>query len=187
LTPNEVAKILELNVGNNQSAMRDSAIFELMYSSGLRVSEFCDVKIQSVDLENCSIRVHGKGAKERIIPFGYIAKSKLEMPLTISRPQMVKSKTDGSLFIGITGHKLLRKTVWMHLKRYIKSAGRERSVIPHTLRHSFATHLLENGADLRSIQEMLGHADISTIQIYAAVDRKRIISDYKKFHQRDKF
>jgi integrase/recombinase XerD len=187
LTSEEISKILELNIAETPLAIRDSAMFELTYSSGLRVSELCDVKIQSVDLENCFIRVYGKGSKERIVPFGSIAKFKLEKYLTTSRPQLVKSKTDGSLFLGIRGRKLSRKTVWMHLKKYIKLAGIEKSVTPHTLRHSFATHLLENGADLRSIQEMLGHADISTTQIYTAVDKKRLISDYKKFHQRDKF
>ncbi|MDR2603614.1 MAG: tyrosine recombinase [Puniceicoccales bacterium] len=186
LTSEEVAKILELN-GESPLSMRNSAMFELIYSSGLRVSELCDIKIQAIDFENCFLRVYGKGAKERSVPFGSIAKSKLERYLTVARPKFVKSKTDSTFFIGITGRKLSRKTVWMHLKKYIKLAGIEKSVTPHTLRHSFATHLLENGADLRSIQEMLGHADISTTQIYTAVDKKRLMSDYRKFHQRDKF
>ncbi|MDR0693176.1 MAG: site-specific tyrosine recombinase XerD [Puniceicoccales bacterium] len=187
LTSEEVAKILELDGEKSPLAMRDSAMFELIYSSGLRVSELCDIKIQAIDFENCFLRVYGKGAKERSVPFGSIAKSKLERYLTVARPKFVKSKTDSTFFIGIRGRKLSRKTVWMHLKKYIKLAGIEKSVTPHTLRHSFATHLLENGADLRSIQEMLGHADISTTQIYTAVDRKRLMSDYRKFHQRDKF
>jgi integrase/recombinase XerD len=187
LTSDEVSKILELGADSSPIHMRDNAMFELAYSSGLRVSELCDVKIQAVDMENCFIRVHGKGAKERIVPFGSIAREKLEKYLIVARPQLVKTKTDSSIFIGITGRKLSRKTVWLHLKKHAKLAGIKKSVTPHTLRHSFATHLLENGADLRSIQEMLGHADISTTQIYTAVDKKRLLSDYKKFHQRDKF
>ncbi|MDR2779212.1 MAG: site-specific tyrosine recombinase XerD [Puniceicoccales bacterium] len=187
LTSEEVSRILELNMENSPLAIRDSAMFELIYSSGLRVSELCDLKIQAIDLENCFLRVYGKGAKERIVPFGSIAKSKLEQYLIGIRPKFVKSRTDSSFFIGMAGRKLSRKTVWMLLKKYIKLAGIEKSVTPHTLRHSFATHLLENGADLRSIQEMLGHADISTTQIYTAVDKKRLMSEYKKFHQRDKF
>jgi integrase/recombinase XerD len=187
LTAEEVSKILELNFGGSPVSVRDCAIFELIYSSGLRVSELCDAKIQSVDLENGFIRVHGKGSKERIVPFGSIAGDKLVNYLTIARPKLVKTKTDGTLFIGTRGRKLSRKTVWLRLKKYIKLAGIGRSAAPHTLRHSFATHLLENGADLRSIQEMLGHADISTTQIYTAVDKKRLLSDYQKFQQRDKF
>ncbi|MDR1413624.1 MAG: site-specific tyrosine recombinase XerD [Puniceicoccales bacterium] len=187
LSSEEVSKILSLDLGSSPLAVRDSAIFELIYSSGLRVSELCDIRMQCVDLESGFMRIYGKGSRERIVPFGSIARTKLEKYLTLSRPQLVKSKTDSTLFIGTRGRKLSRKTIWVHLKKYIKLAGIEKSVTPHTLRHSFATHLLENGADLRSIQEMLGHADISTTQIYTAVDKKRLISGYQKFHQRDKF
>ncbi|MDR1413372.1 MAG: tyrosine recombinase XerD [Puniceicoccales bacterium] len=187
LNSEEVSQLLSVDLGISPLAVRNSAIFELIYSSGLRVSEVCDLSIQSIDLENGFVRIYGKGSRERIVPFGSIAKSKLEKYLAVSRPQLVKTKTDSTLFIGTQGHKLSRKTIWIHLKKYIKLAGIEKSVAPHTLRHSFATHLLENGADLRSIQEMLGHADISTTQIYTSIDRKRLISEYAKFSQRDNF
>jgi integrase/recombinase XerD len=187
LNADEVAKILDVSTGDATLRMRDSAMFELMYSSGVRVSELCDIKIQSVDMENGFIRVYGKGAKERVVPFGTVSREKLEKYLAIARPQLVRAKTDGTLFLTVNGRKLSRKTVWLHIKKYMFLAGMEKIVTPHTFRHSFATHLLENGADLRSIQEMLGHADISTTQIYTAVDKKRILSDYKKFHQRDRF
>ncbi|MDR2738032.1 MAG: tyrosine recombinase [Puniceicoccales bacterium] len=187
LSSGEMSKLLELNLSPSPLSIRNSAIFELMYSGGLRVSELCDIKIQAIDIENGFIRVYGKGAKERIVPFGAIARDKLVNYLTIARPKLVKSKTDGTLFIGTGGRKLSRKTVWLHLKKFVKMAGICKSVTPHTLRHSFATHLLENGADLRSIQEMLGHSDISTTQIYTAVDKKRLLYGYEKFHQRDKF
>jgi integrase/recombinase XerD len=182
-----VSKILELELAESPLIIRDSTMFELMYSSGLRVSELCELTIQAVDLENCFVRVHGKGAKERVVPFGTIAKEKIERYLAYARPRLVRAKTDSALFIGIRGRRLSRKTVWFHLKKYAQLAGVDKNVTPHTLRHSFATHLLENGADLRSIQDMLGHSDISTTQIYTAVDKKRIISDYRKYHQRDKF
>jgi integrase/recombinase XerD len=187
LSADDVSLLLRMDHGGNPVLMRNGAIFELLYSSGLRVSELCSLKIQSVDMENQFIRVHGKGAKERIVPFGSIAREKLEKYLATVRPRFVKSKTDGTLFIGVTGNKLSRKTVWVQLRKHMKLAGLEKAATPHTLRHSFATHLLENGADLRAIQEMLGHADISTTQIYTAVDRKRLVSGYRKFHQRDKF
>ncbi|MDR3144601.1 MAG: site-specific tyrosine recombinase XerD [Puniceicoccales bacterium] len=187
LSGDEVSKLLEMNCLGDPLLMRNGAMFELMYSSGLRVSELCAIKIQAIDLENGFIRVYGKGSRERIVPFGSAAKEKLEKYLADVRPQFVTAKTDGTLFIGITGRKLSRKTVWLHLRKHMQLAGIAKAATPHTLRHSFATHLLENGADLRAIQEMLGHADISTTQIYTAVDRKRLVSGYRKFHPRDKF
>ena len=114
-------------------------------------------------------------------------RDKVRKYLSYARPKLVHEKTGSELFLGINGKRLSRKTVWAYLKKYAKEAGIEKNITPHMLRHSFATHLLENGADLRTIQEMLGHSNISTTQIYTSVDKKRIISGYKKFHQRDKF
>ena len=167
--------------------VRNATMLELIYSSGLRVSELCDLTIQEVDIENRFLRVYGKGSKERIVPFGKIAADKVKKYLLYARPKLVHEKTGSELFLGINGKKLSRKTVWAYLKKYAKEAGIEKNITPHMLRHSFATHLLENGADLRTIQEMLGHSNISTTQIYTSVDKKRIISGYKRFHQRDKF
>ena len=179
--------LLSADNSNSLIAIRDAAIMELMYSSGLRVSEICSLLITSIDIENQFIRVFGKGSKERIVPFGTIAKEKLNHYLTVARPQLSRTYSDSTLFLNIRGKKLSRKTIWMHLKEKALKSGIQHNVSPHALRHSFATHLLENGADLRSIQTMLGHSDISTTQIYTEVNKKKLMSDYKKFHQRDKF
>ena len=187
LSAQEVAKLLVIESCDDILQVRNATMLELIYSSGLRVSELCDLTIQAVDIENRFLRVYGKGSKERIVPFGKIAADKVRKYLSYARPKLVHSKTGSELFLGINGKKLSRKTVWAYLKKYAKEAGIEKNITPHMLRHSFATHLLENGADLRTIQEMLGHSNISTTQIYTSVDKKRIISGYKKFHQRDKF
>lgn len=190
--PNAIsAQNIDILLSNDSNysliAVRDAAIMELMYSSGLRVSEICDLLITSIDIENRFVRVYGKGAKERIVPFGAIAKEKINHYLTAVRPKLSRQWSDSTLFLNIRGKKLSRKTIWMHLKEKALKSGIQHNVSPHALRHSFATHLLENGADLRSIQTMLGHSDISTTQIYTEVNKKKLMSDYKKFHQRDKF
>ena len=182
LSVNEVEKVLSMPNSAGPLEMRDFAILELMYTSGLRISEVCDLLMQSIDLENGFVRIYGKGSKERIVPIGKQAIDKLGAYLAMSRPEFVKSHTGSQLFLTKNGTAMSRKTLWEKVKIYSKKANISQNVKPHMLRHSFATHLLENGADLRSIQEMLGHADIATTQIYTAVDKKRLIADYRKFH-----
>ncbi len=185
LSIEEVENLLSAPDISNPLGIRDSAMLELMYSSGLRISELCNLLIQSVDLENASVRIYGKGSKERIVPIGDAGITKIISYFRSGRPKLVSQHTGSQLFITIRGLKISRKTFWLHLKKYSKLAGITKNVKPHSLRHSFATHMLENGADLRAIQEMLGHSNIATTQIYTAVDKKRIISGYQKFHPRD--
>ncbi len=163
---------------------RDRAILELFYSSGLRVSELCGLTLQNVDLEEQYLRVFGKGSKERLVPLGGPATKAIRDYLTVGRPQLVKAKTGSELFLSQRGGPLSRKTIWALVKEYAERAGIDKAVKPHLLRHSFATHLLGGGADLRAIQEMLGHADISTTQIYAAVEGERILDEHAQFHPR---
>ena len=184
LSPEEVDRLLAApNLGKPQG-VRDHALFELMYSSGLRVSELCGLMIQSVDMDHAYLRVMGKGSKERVVPVGKKALDALDAYLMVGRPQLVKSHTGSELFISQQGKGISRKTVWYIIKQYAEKAGIKTVVKPHLLRHSFATHLLSNGADLRVIQEMLGHADISTTQIYTAVSGKEIKAEHEKYHPR---
>jgi integrase/recombinase XerD len=185
LSVGEIESLLGTPDATNSLGIRDSAMLELMYSSGLRVSELCELLMQAIDLENKFVRVYGKGSRERIVPVGRVGVEKLAKYLSLSRPKLVSHFTGSHLFITIRGRKISRKTFWLHLKKYAQLAGITKNVKPHSLRHSFATHMLENGADMRAIQEMLGHASISTTQIYTAVDRRRLISGHEKFHPRD--
>jgi integrase/recombinase XerD len=184
LSPDEVDRLLEAPDLHKPQGVRDHALFELMYSSGLRVSELCGLMIQSVDMDHAYLRVMGKGSKERVVPVGKKALNALDTYLTVARPQLVKPKTGSELFISQQGKGISRKTVWLIIKQYAEKAGIKTVVKPHLLRHSFATHLLANGADLRVIQEMLGHADISTTQIYTAVTGKEIKAEHEKYHPR---
>lgn len=165
--------------------VRDRAIMELLYSSGLRVSELCSLTLQSIDLDQGFLRVFGKGSKERIVPVGKQALLALRNYLIESRPKLVKKGTGSELYISQLGRAISRKTVWLMLKNYAKSLGIAELVKPHMLRHSFATHLLQNGADLRVIQEMLGHADIATTEIYTAVDSRRLVDEHNLYHPRN--
>ena len=166
--------------------LRDRAMLELMYSSGLRVSELCEMTLQSLDLENGLLRVMGKGSKERIVPIGAKAVEAVERYLAVGRPKLVKARTGSDLFLSQWGRALSRKTFWVMVKQCAKLAGIEKPVKPHLLRHSFATHLLNNGADLRVIQEMLGHSDISTTQIYTAIKTDFLTEEHAHFHPRGK-
>lgn len=166
--------------------MRDRALLELIYSSGLRVSELCDIHLPALDLENAFVRIIGKGSKERICPIGEPAVEALLRYLTLARPQFVKTHSRGEVFLSSRGTAISRKTVWHLVKQYSHQAGIEREVTPHSLRHSFATHLLQGGADLRVIQELLGHSDISTTQVYTDVDLSRKIEEYRHFHPRER-
>ncbi|MDR2419922.1 MAG: site-specific tyrosine recombinase XerD [Puniceicoccales bacterium] len=182
LTIDEMKRLLEAPSSESPQGMRDRAMLELAYGSGLRVSELCSLSLQALDLENEFVRVYGKGSKERIVPLGHWAIVALEKYLRYGRPLLITQKTGSALFLSRKGVALSRKTFWFYLKKYAHGIGLQCPITPHTLRHSFATHLLENGADLRFIQEMLGHEDISTTQIYTRVETQRLREQYEKFH-----
>ena len=164
--------------------IRNRCILELLYSCGLRVSECVNLRFGSVRFDERTIRVLGKGSKERIVPMGEAAIRQLQRYLEKSRPELAKDSAAPELFLSNHGKKLDRERVWMIVKDAARIAGIAKNIHPHTLRHSFASHLLENGADLRVIQEMLGHADISTTQIYTHVDENRLRGVFNKFHPR---
>lgn len=186
LTVQEVESLLEAPDLTTPAGLRDRAILELLYSSGLRVSELCEAKLQQIDIANGAVKVYGKGSKERVVPMGFQAVIALSGYLEQGRPRLVKSKTGSGCFLSNRGTPISRKTVWVILKKYARKAGIEKPVKPHALRHSFATHLLSGGADLRVIQELLGHADISTTQIYTTVEAERIRTAHDEFHPRSK-
>jgi integrase/recombinase XerD len=165
-------------------AFRDRALLELAYGAGLRVSEWIGLGTQDVLLEDGVARVFGKGSKERLVPIGRAAIGAVGMYLRELRPRLEKGEGKGRLFLNARGRPLSRMGAWKILRKYVELAGITKHVSPHTLRHSFATHLLEGGADLRAVQEMLGHADISTTQIYTHVDREYLRSVHKQFHPR---
>lgn len=171
---------LLLNKANFKSnlGLRDLAILELFYATGLRVSELIYLKIDDINMENCMLKCLGKGSKERIIPFGSKAYQSLRLYLDKVRQKLVKNPNKDILFLNSRGERLSRQGIFYLVKKYVRKAGIEKKVTPHTLRHTLATHLLENGADLRSVQEMLGHSDISTTQIYTHVSRKWVSEEY---------
>lgn len=188
LTPEEVGRLLNMPGRMSPQGLRDRAFMELMYSSGLRVSELCGLNLQDVDLEEEVLRViRGKRSKDRLVPFGSRATDALKSYLSQGRPAFVRPRTGSALFLSNRGQALSRKTVWHWIHRYAAQAGMTKIVKPHLLRHSFATHLLSGGADLRSIQEMLGHADIGTTQIYTQVDPARIRDAHDRYHPRAGF
>lgn len=186
LNADEVGRLLAAPTGGTPHALRDRAILELFYSSGLRVSELSGLMLQQVDLENGLLRVFGKGAKERVVPVGSKAREALSIYLSAGRHHFVKEKKTGSqLFLSERGTAISRKMLWVLVKKYTRLAGITKPVKPHLLRHSFATHLLSGGADLRAIQEMLGHATIGTTQIYTAVEERRLVEQHARFHPRN--
>ena len=185
LTIQEIDKILSIPQIENISGLRDKAILETFYSSGLRVSELINLKINDLYFSDEVVRVLGKGSKERIIPIGQNAIYWLNEYLIKSRPHYEKKmKSRNYVFLSKRGAKLSRMSIWNIVTNYSKEAGIEKPVHPHTFRHSFATHLLEGGADLRAVQEMLGHVDISTTQIYTHVDRNYIKQVHRDHHPR---
>ncbi len=163
---------------------RDLAMLELFYASGLRLSELCGARLEYLDTEDHFLRITGKGNKTRLVPVGKKALTALEAYLTNERPTLVTKKTSSFIFLSIRGGSLSTDRVRQIVKERAKQAGISQNIYPHLLRHSFATHLLENGADLRVIQELLGHADIATTQIYTHVDQKRLKAVHKEFHPR---
>ena len=185
LDVSEVEKILSLPDVSNKLGLRDKAILELFYACGTRVSELINLKVNDLFLYDEVIRVLGKGSKERLIPIGSSAIKWINEYLTKSRPLLMKKmKSENYLFLNSRSTKLSRMGVWKIIERYVKEAEIKKDVHPHTFRHSFATHLLEGGADLRAVQEMLGHADISTTQIYTHIDRDYIKQVHKQYHPR---
>jgi integrase/recombinase XerD len=181
----EIEKILNSPQTDDKLGLRDKSVLELLYSCGLRVSELINIKIADLFFQEEVIRVTGKGNKERIVPIGSSAVKWIAEYLKSSRPFLGnKTKSGNVLFLNNRGSKLSRMGVWKIVDRYVKEAGIEKEVHPHTFRHSFATHLLEGGADLRAVQEMLGHSDISTTQIYTHIDREYIKQVHKDFHPR---
>ena len=180
----EVTSILEAPNKRDTLGVRDTAALELMYATGMRVSELVGLVLNNLNMDVGFIRCSGKGGKERIIPVGRKAKIALEKYIEKSRPKLLKNSPDKHIFISRLGKKISRQSFWKMIKKYTKLAGIKKDISPHTLRHSFATHLLEKGADLRSVQEMLGHADISTTQIYTHINKARLKGIHRKFHPR---
>ncbi|AWT61044.1 MAG: Tyrosine recombinase XerD [Candidatus Moanabacter tarae] len=186
LTTEEVKRLLEAPSQRTAQGVRDRAIMELCYSSGLRVSEASSLYLQDFDGESGMLRVvSGKGGKERVLPVGRKAIDAIDAYLISGRPKLVKANTGSALFLSTRGRPISRKTIWHSIRVYATKAGIEKPVKPHVLRHSFASHLLSGGADLRSIQEMLGHVDVSTTQIYTAVEKQRLIKQHDQFHPRN--
>jgi len=180
----EIEKLLAAPSLDEPLAFRDRAMLELAYGAGLRVSEWISLGIRDVMLQDHLVRVFGKGAKERLVPIGRRAIGAIAIYLRELRPSLEKGEGKGALFLNARGRPLSRMGAWKILRKYVDQAGITKPVSPHTLRHSFATHLLEGGADLRAVQEMLGHVDISTTQIYTHIDREYLRSVHKQFHPR---
>jgi integrase/recombinase XerD len=180
----EIKRLLESIDPASSLGRRDLAILELFYSSGLRLSELCTLRLETIDLEEGFIRVTGKGNKTRVVRVGHKAIDAINSYLSNTRPELVTRKTSSHVFLSVRGGPLSPDRVRQIVKERAALAGIEQNIYPHLLRHSFATHLLEGGADLRVIQELLGHADISTTQIYTHVDRQRLKAIHKQFHPR---
>ncbi len=184
LSQAEVDAMIKSAEGRSWQSVRDKAILELFYASGLRVSELADLRVDSVNFDRGFVRCVGKGSKERLIPVGGKAAEAIAKYLKGARGRVLKGRQADFLFISRLGKRISRQGIWKLIKLYARKAGVTKTITPHTLRHTFATHLLEHGADLRSVQEMLGHSDISTTQIYTHVDRDRLRTIHKKFHPR---
>ena len=186
LSAEEVAKLIETPTLDEPLAFRDRAMLELAYGAGLRVGEWITLGVRDLMLDESLIRVFGKGAKERMVPIGRKAVGAVAVYLRELRPRLEKGAGEGILFLNARGEPLTRMGAWKILRKHVKASGITKHVTPHTLRHSFATHLLEGGADLRAVQEMLGHVDISTTQIYTHVDREYLRSVHRQFHPRER-
>lgn len=184
LTIEEIDRLLACPDEGGPTGLRDRAMLELMYATGLRVSEVTTLTPEALDLRDGKLVARGKGAKERVVPLGEVARAWLGRWLDEGRPLLVGRRTRGRLFVTKRGGPICRQEVWRTLRRYAAMAGIEKPLSPHKLRHSFATHLLQRGADLRAVQTMLGHADISTTQIYTHVDRSRLRAIYDRTHPR---
>ena len=180
----QVERLIESIDTKQPFGLRDRAMIELLYASGLRISELANARLESLNLEERILRVTGKGNKMRLVPVGRKACEAVAAYLSTERPKMVKARTSSEIFLSSRGTKLTTTRIWQIVKKRAKQSGLEANIYPHLLRHSFATHLLSNGADLRIIQEMLGHADISTTQVYTHVDQQRLKAVHRRFHPR---
>jgi integrase/recombinase XerD len=180
----QVAQFLETINSNAAHGLRDRAMIELLYASGLRISELANARLENFNFEERIMRVTGKGNKTRLVPVGRKACEALAAYLSAERPKLVKPRSGSEIFLSERGTKLTTVRIWQIVRKHAQRAGLKKNVYPHLLRHSFATHLLGNGADLRIIQEMLGHADISTTQVYTHVDQQRLKAVHRQFHPR---
>ncbi len=180
----EVDRLLAIELPATPRGLRDRALLEVLYASGLRASEIMGLRLESFLREEGLLRVLGKGDKERVVPVGGSAVAALDAWLARGRPKLVKPRTGGELFLGEHGRRLTTARLWQIVQEMAKLAGIEKRIWPHLLRHSFATHLLGRGADLRAIQEMLGHASLGTTQVYTHVDQARLRAVHRRFHPR---
>ncbi len=186
LHPEQVAKLLEMIPTSTPQGVRDRAIFEVLYACGLRVAEICRLRLEEISLEERTLRVTGKGDKTRLVPIGTRAVEALQHYLQTVRPNWVRPKTGAQVFLSLRGRALTPQRIWQLAKHYAAMVGLSENVYPHLFRHSFATHLLANGADLRVIQELLGHADLATTQIYTHVESARLRRVHAEFHPRSR-
>ncbi len=184
LKVDEVLQLLETPNPSKPLGSRDAAMLELLYAAGLRVSELIKVGVADINLEAGFVRVLGKGSKERVVPIGLVAKKKIDAYFTSGRPVLLKGRPSPFLFVTRLARPMTRQGFWKLLRQYALKAAVSHKITPHTLRHSFATHLLERGADLRSVQVMLGHVDISTTQIYTHVAQEKLKAVHAQFHPR---
>ncbi len=184
LSIHEVDLLLSAPNTSTPAGKRDKAMLELLYATGVRVSELVSLDTKDVNLEHGYLRCFGKGSKERIVPIGNLASQYVDLYLSYGRNHLIKNNDTVALFLNNRGERLSRQGFWKILKKHNKKAGILKDIMPHTLRHSFATHLLDNGADLRSVQEMLGHADVSTTQIYTHITKSRLHEMYRRTHPR---
>ena len=184
LTEDEIDKLLDIEITDSFSA-RNKAILELMYATGLRISEVISLEFKNIDMEECIVRVMGKGSKERIVPINDYALNALNTYIEEYRPLMIKKEVNNYIFLNNHGKQMTRQGVFKMIKQECLKKGIKKDISPHTIRHTFATHLLLNGADLRIIQELLGHSDISTTQIYTHLTNEELYNDYKKYFPRD--
>jgi len=184
LSLNEVNSLIAQPDIRSKQGNRDKAILEILYATGMRVSEAVNLKVGDINLDIGFLRCIGKGRKERVVPLGTKAINSLKRYLTVSRPRLLKKRESQVLFLSRLGRKISRQSLWKIVKRYARQARIRKPIKPHILRHSFATHLLERGADLRSVQEMLGHSNISTTQIYTHINKDRLKMIHRKFHPR---
>jgi integrase/recombinase XerD len=184
LTNDEITKLLEPETPETPESLCDQAVLELAYASGLRLAELRNLRLEQLHLEAGFINVIGKGNKERVVPVGKLAVAALNRYLEAGRPKLVTPKSPANVFLTKRGTPFAAVTLWLHIKQRVRRAGVSRNITPHMLRHSFATHLLEHGADLRVIQELLGHANISTTEIYTHVTGSRLRDIHRKFHPR---
>lgn len=184
LSQEETVRLLAAPPGDTPLGLRDKAMLELLYAAGLRVSEMVTLRLSDVDLEVGYVHCQGKGGKDRVVPLGRDAQTAVRQYLANARSHLQRGRSSATLFLNRSGYPLTRQGFWKLLRAHATAAGIDRRVTPHTLRHSFATHLLERGADLRAVQAMLGHADISTTQIYTHVSRAHLKTVYNRYHPR---